>query len=517
MKYAIVMTVCNRSELGGGDTLDKTMNSLKNSGLWESGIDFTLLLHDTGSDNKTYLDKYKNLPNTIIECNKNREMMLINVINMLVYTKEHIPCDYIVYLEDDIIFCKNWIQNVDAWLNKNVDYDNWFVSFFYPYPKEDFKSQVIKLPSEKYYGTQCLGIMRSKLESLINHFDAKNKEGYQTGQDMFIREWLVLGNNSEFIKFSNPSLIQHQNLQSTLSTSVSELISDLFVGEDQDPKFYTEEYMSNAIFIGGCTNEYVKYAIAFLNSIKINYPNHPKILFHYLDSLSPENVKIIEKYKDVEIIKVKLEEEELGYGWDKDENPRWHDTYVKLRCFSENYSQYDKLLYLDIDTLVLKPLEELFNFNEFIIVNDCGVLNFFRTEEVEKIKDKIKEDGLNTYFPRTGNAGCFLVPKKYRTKFNHNQIIYLLNRYRKELMVADQSLINMWMAKNSIESKDWYKFNCQIRMLTNTECNIKLQDVHLLHYSNLKADSPMFFQWDAIIPYNKELYDLFYHYFNTKV
>lgn len=236
-KYIMAMTVCNRLEKNGTPTLDLTIDSLKKSGLWQSKIDFTLVLHDSGSVDTSYLDKYESLPNVLVVKSKEKAGILKNAVLMLKYICKNLQADYILYIEDDILFCKNWIENLDHWTRSYIRPADWCFSFYCPYEHlSPFGLNIFNWRLDSFYGTQCFGVPFDKLASLTDFFEKKNKEGYERGNDMFLSEWIRISSRKESIKTSYPSIVQHMAIGSTLDSYAHK--SPSFLGEDIDPKFY---------------------------------------------------------------------------------------------------------------------------------------------------------------------------------------------------------------------------------------------------------------------------------------
>lgn len=271
--------------------------------------------------------------------------------------------------------------------------------------------------------------------------------------------------------------------------------------------------MNNIISI--ILNEnFFKYTIPFLNSLKKNWPWHPEILCHY-DNLDSNQIEQLSKYSNLKLTQVKIEENEIGLcPPERDQHMLF--AYTKLRLFSEAYSEYDNILYLDVDTLVLKPLDNLLLKTDFTIFIDPTPLIFKHGYKNDELKELLKEDGLLEHLDadlktRIGNSGVMLIPKKYRTSDNYNYILYLLNRYKSYNQWADQSIINYWILKNNIKLDLDIKFN-YISIYFNNN-NQDLNELSILHFVKIKPLDIRFLTWDEIDKNNRErLCTLYYSY-----
>ena len=241
--YIFAMTVCNRIESGGINHLDTTIASLRASGLWDSGIDFVLLLHDTGSKDQSYLDKYVGQENCIVVKPKEKLGQQDNMVAMLQYANDNLggsKDDYVLFLEDDILFCDNFISNLDVWVKKHVVDEDIFQSFYVPYTQS--QENIAKGIDEQFllrhfYGAQALGFKYHRLSSLLAWLKmSRSSNGKWTAlNDLLIRAWVETFGKPT-MKVSAPPLTQHLNTGSSLHTPTHQAPN--FTGKD--PCFFSE-------------------------------------------------------------------------------------------------------------------------------------------------------------------------------------------------------------------------------------------------------------------------------------
>lgn len=246
-KYLILIETSNRADVGKGNLLLETITSLMNSGLWESEIDFHLLIHDSGSVDRTFMNFARILPRTTIVSCKERQNRLGNAYYSFKYARDNFLFDYLIHLEDDIIFCKNWMQNVDAWIKKHVNENDLIFSFFTPYNHTKILYDLGYDIWDEYkigdfYGLQCIGIVREEMYNIIAALKAKIERGKVSGADIAMLDWFQsIGRSKDtFIKASCPCLVQHRNLH-TLMTHGNQVLSYSFLGEEVDPGIYKDE------------------------------------------------------------------------------------------------------------------------------------------------------------------------------------------------------------------------------------------------------------------------------------
>jgi lipopolysaccharide biosynthesis glycosyltransferase len=243
---------------------------------------------------------------------------------------------------------------------------------------------------------------------------------------------------------------------------------------------------NNAIFISFDDN-YLSYAKSCINSILSNYPSHPVILLNYSG-----NQKIVaDEYLSSEKIKILQLQNDFNFTLGPIKNPIVYDRFL---LWGEIFQGFDKILHLDVDTLVLRPLDDLFQ-DDFFITSDNHISARSLTIHDQRIQHQLtptdivachkllKEDGLQSmHNPHAmANAGVFLISKKYRGQHQLNSLIRLSGRYDKYLAYADQSAISIWCAQNNIKPSLDFKFNQQIRFLLDQKGSI--DDTHILHFS----------------------------------
>lgn len=288
-----------------------------------------------------------------------------------------------------------------------------------------------------------------------------------------------------------------------------------------------------------------KYARACINSIKTNYPDHPEILVFYrhtepfdepceeLDDIVPamteerkeeikqldENmIKFLKNQKNLKIMEFK---EDKALTETLDLGPVDSPTiFLRYMLWSNQFDEYDNILHLDVDTLVMKPLDDLINQEDFFVTPNHEYFDFvrvFRKEQKDdpKLHTLLKKDILK--YPDgmddMCNAGIFVIPKKYRTKKYYNKLVQLTKRYNDYLQYADQSAISLWCRHFKIPFQAKYEFNFQTPYIEMPDVHVPLEDAHIIHFSSeFKPDHPEFKSWWRLLKYGPYLVELFESY-----
>ncbi|HEY9718624.1 MAG TPA: glycosyltransferase, partial [Trichormus sp.] len=127
--------------------------------------------------------------------------------------------------------------------------------------------------------------------------------------------------------------------------------------------------MNNAIFLP-FDNNFTLYARACINSIKRNFPEHPRMLVLY-DGSEPTFLSFLAGMDNLDLVKTSdMNEIFARFGLqDSDLNDKRYLLY-KYLAWSELFEPYDNVLYLDVDTLVLRPLDDMLSSAEFLVIPD---------------------------------------------------------------------------------------------------------------------------------------------------
>lgn len=264
--------------------------------------------------------------------------------------------------------------------------------------------------------------------------------------------------------------------------------------------------MKNTIFIS-IDNNFYKLCILFLKNIKKKYTNHPTIHIIYINLTEKQKKYLFKINNNIKLIENDINESII---WpimlhlnQKKYNPKVF--YARFMIFNEYFSQFDKILHLDVDIYINKNLDELFKKDSFFIVKDVYEWHDFIDIDNNDLKKQfLKDKIINT--PICWNAWIFLITKKYLNKSVLNNLIEIKNNYSKYIRFADQSIINIWLCLNNINISKEYKYNLQYRLFFQNYNNIDLlKESNIIHLNWLNYK----YKYLLMILFNAWFYNLF--------
>jgi len=257
LKYLITIPCVNREERNAINVIDRTFLSFEKSGLFNSDIELTIMLFESGSIDKSYLDfietyreMYCNNTNKkIIIINSNKELNGISNTLRMFYHINNLPKKYynfIIWMDDDVYVSKNFIKNADIWI-KNYANFSIFSSLYVPYNSFPIKNRkYVKLANlPGFYGT-CCTIFKPKLSKyVIPNWYNQHYEKFSYNPDTRFRDNV----RKQFpmalrICVSSPSLVQHMNIGSAIKLKKQVKQGhkcNNFIGEDNDPLLYIND------------------------------------------------------------------------------------------------------------------------------------------------------------------------------------------------------------------------------------------------------------------------------------
>ena len=214
-----------------------------------------------------------------------------------------------------------------------------------------------------------------------------------------------------------------------------------------------------------------------------NFPDHPDIFVHGVD-LEKAQIQTLSEIPRVHCENVEFK----GFSGFPliDAHCRQSEqvTYGRFHIWLHGLPDYNNVLYLDLDTIVLRSLHDLCTQAEFFIVRDIYIPLGGRNDAIVRnprdvqLRQLLREDSIR--LPECGaNAGVFLVPKKYRTQAHANEILRLALRYKNHLRWADQSLLNIWLASVGIKPVEHVENNYQYSLVRPGPLPDKIRILHL--------------------------------------
>lgn len=221
-----------------------------------------------------------------------------------------------------------------------------------------------------------------------------------------------------------------------------------------------------------CNDDFLIGAQTMIYSFLTNNPwfNHKIIVFHnkIYSQLSSNSMDKLSKIYPVEFREVNTDDYSklVNVFKSSGRNPmRFIPSLLTFEAF-ELAKEFDKVLYLDADMLVLSDISELFHISgEIVVTPDAGEYNLKNEYSI-----------FNGGFLLIDNSSAYREHKKRILEFSENM---------KDMQLADQSIMNAYF-KYQIKMLD-SRFNCLKRCFPDTQFN-KFQNsgVKIIHYVGAK-------------------------------
>jgi lipopolysaccharide biosynthesis glycosyltransferase len=181
-------------------------------------------------------------------------------------------------------------------------------------------------------------------------------------------------------------------------------------------------------------------------------------------------------------------------------------VYFRYILWTTFFDDYDSIIHLDADTIVLGPLEDLLFREDFFCVADFTLgfdrLFDFKFRNDKKLIKRLSDDSLSTdpCSLQMMNAGIFVIQKKYRTTEQFDRLWHFTKRYNAYSQFADQAAISLWCYHNKIPFSLEIEYNFQIPFLLNSTVfiniiakkNFSVDRLKIMHYTWWKTESAFY-------------------------
>ncbi len=275
-----------------------------------------------------------------------------------------------------------------------------------------------------------------------------------------------------------------RNIKPWNTALVKEFLTDKYndiLNEYELQKFKFEEKNMNkndkiTVFYA-CDNEYIPYLAVSLHSLIENSDKNKHYEIVILQNeISEKNQKIISDFATDNVkIKFKDVSNRLKTIADKLSLRDYYSLSIYFRIFiPEMFSNIDKAVYIDCDTVVLSDIAELYHTNlegnlvaaatDMVVISDDTFVDY--VENAVGVEDSKK------YF----NSGVMVMNlEAMRNEDLLGNFTYLLNTYEFETVAPDQDYLNV-ICRNRVKyiSKSWNKMSIDS---TNPD------NINLVHYN----------------------------------
>jgi hypothetical protein len=267
LNYLITIPCVNREERNAVNIIDKTFEVFETAGLFEDSEFYTLkiILFESGSSDLSYLsclnsyiEKYPGKIEVILSklklngvTNTFRMFQYINSIKNNNNNNNNNKTDFIIWMDDDILVCKNFMKNADTWI-KNYANFSLFSSLYVPYDSFFLSGRkyVCEANLPGFYGTCCTIFKPQLAEFVIPYWFHEHFERFSYNPDTRFRDSLRKTFNMGKILVSFPSLVEHLNIGSAIlqNKDINKgHKAKLFVGVDKDPELYVKDIYQNLV------------------------------------------------------------------------------------------------------------------------------------------------------------------------------------------------------------------------------------------------------------------------------
>ncbi len=255
---------------------------------------------------------------------------------------------------------------------------------------------------------------------------------------------------------------------------------------------------NNISIVVASDNHYAILIAALLKSIDVNHKTSEHIDFHIIDDgIAPKFKSLLETMVDPFRISIKwfksdtIIPPDIIIPVDGSAFPRT----VYMRIFSPYVidQNADKLIYLDVDTIVQHDISKLWNISlgDYTLgaVQDIGKTVDCEWAGIPNYKE-LELEPKTKYF----NSGVLMINvKKWRAEDISKQVILTLIKFKEHLSLPDQYGLNVVLAKKWLELDpkwNWYAIN-------------KTENPFLIHFLSIK---PIFKSYNSQEVYKEEFF-----------
>lgn len=243
-------------------------------------------------------------------------------------------------------------------------------------------------------------------------------------------------------------------------------------------------HTKNCIFIS-VDRRFLPHLKICLRSISKNYINHPDIVVCYTN-LTEKDIHHLTKIVQIIPLKNPINSEEL---WPimshlpKGTDPRVFYARFLIRKLSL-FQDYDKVLHLDADTIIMKNCDKVFDEQDFYIEQD--VYNWkdqiYIDNESPELLKLLVANSLSTE-QKAWNAWVFMLPKKYNNSKEYKELMNIVSDYKPYIKRADQSILNIWIAKKWISLSSQRNYNFQHRLVVDSKYDSLFEQASIIHFN----------------------------------
>lgn len=273
-------------------------------------------------------------------------------------------------------------------------------------------------------------------------------------------------------------------------------------------------------------SKYMRYTYVMLTSLFTNQTDADIHVYLLHSDLSPQDIAYLQeledKYHHINFLPVKRED----FSASLPTTAAWTlETYYRLMLPDILPHEVDRLLYLDVDMIIDKPIKTLYetDFEDyyFCVCRDMGFINGPTTIPFPDGRSELFKEHLShnfTYF----NAGMMLWNiKKVREKYNFQTYMELARALNYKLVAPDQDLLN-YLHWNQVKFLDEYRYDLFSKMAYNSGVHYEdiKRETTIIHFAGMKPWEGQYIHYDIeqlwwdyakLTPFYTELMEEFMH------
>jgi lipopolysaccharide biosynthesis glycosyltransferase len=245
---------------------------------------------------------------------------------------------------------------------------------------------------------------------------------------------------------------------------------------------------------------YYSLLLLSLDSLQRNFPGHPEVTIFQKGFSADQIGYLVARYERLRVLDLTGRKFVCGPTMLSRNYKDPEVFYARFLIWTPLFEEYDHVLYLDVDTMVMQPLDSFFSQDEFLCFAESytGSQPYFYSENDSELKRLLAEDGFGQLPLPPANAGVIVVPRRYRSAGQIQELQRLVDRYARHLIWGDQSLINLWMARNGLLPIHDFRFNYQVRLFLQKRAVKEYREMRIIHVSGMHQTGVIEYMMTAV-------------------
>jgi hypothetical protein len=199
----IVLTVITADRSPGENYLAETLGNLSRSGVWADPSFYGMYIVSTSPETKWFARDVEDLMSVKLSIPVVPRLACVNAGEALLLGAAS-GADWVLFLEDDIDVCSDFLGSVNRWLDLYSQERNTLYAFGSAH-FADGLADWVEISPGIFFGTQCFAIRATHAKELGFYLKSCPLTRLPGKYDLMIADWL----GEEKILVSSPSFVQH--------------------------------------------------------------------------------------------------------------------------------------------------------------------------------------------------------------------------------------------------------------------------------------------------------------------